>query len=102
VLDGTRIGYRFSLVFGSTSSMPAGFNTFSLPAGFTVAAASVLHGFVFDAGGVGYHATGRVDAASSVFYVYCVQGGVTLRSGSPITWATSDELRLQGEIFGSF
>lgn len=102
VLDGTRIMIRFIFTMGSTSTMPAGFNSFELPSGFTCNWDSRLAGDALDTGNTGYHpCTGMAASGATTLYA-AGRSAATFRQGHPFTWADGDSFHLAGCIFGAF
>ncbi len=98
-LDSKTYAIQISLVWGSTSNPGGSGWFFSLPAGLTsrTGVKQILAGHILDSGTDHKVACGTIASAATTIAII-PEGGVTVGPGSPMTWATGDELNLTGII----
>jgi hypothetical protein len=101
-LDSKTYAIRVHFVYGSTSSPGTGAFSFTLPAGLTtIATTQVIAGILLDTGTRYYLGNGWLGpSGTKIDYVVHSESGTAGRAGAgaPQTWATGDEIYMDGII----
>lgn len=101
-LDSKTYAIQIKLAIGSTTTPGTGTWEFSLPSVTSGSFAQVLHGLIVDAGTRFYIATGVINNGSTktnpILYQADSTGVGTVTHNTPITWASGDEIYLDGII----
>ncbi len=101
-LDSKTYAIQIKLAIGSTTTPGTGTWEFSLPSVTSGSFAQVLHGLIADAGTRFYIATGVINNGSTktnyILYQADSTGVGTVTHNTPITWASGDEIYLDGLI----
>ncbi len=99
-LDASTYLWHMSFVLGSTSSV-TGAITVALPATARTGSIQTCSGYVLDSGTAYFVISGKIASAGtavSVIVVADAAGTRIAQNGTPITWATGDELALWGTL----
>lgn len=99
-LDSTVGLLLIRFVVGSTTTFGTGSWSFSLPSGWTSDANAIqlLTGHILDDGTDNKLAVGRIFTSSTLIDEINPEGANTITSGSPMAWATNDQLNLSGFV----